>query len=79
MVHRRKNMVPHLTISLTGALVGVAKDILDSMPAIETGCQTPDCAGDPNAPPNRFGTFCVAARPAMPDREKIAQSVDAAQ
>jgi hypothetical protein len=79
MAHGQKNMVPHLTTSLTGALVGVAKDILDSMPAIETGCQTPDCADDPNAPPNRFRIFGVVARLAMPDREKMAQSADAPQ
>lgn len=74
MAHGRKNMVPHLTPPLTGALAGAAKGILDSMPAIETGC-----ADYPNAAPNRFCTFGVAARSAMPDREKIAQLVDAPQ
>ena len=79
MAHCQKNMVPHLTPSLASALVDVAKDILDSMPAIETGCQSPDCADDPNAPPNRYSNFGVAARLALSDREKMAQSVDATQ
>ena len=79
MAHCQKNMVPHLTPTLASALVDVAQDIFDSMPAIETGCQSPDCADDPNAPPNRFRIFGVVARLAMPDREKMAQSVDATQ
>ena len=33
--------------------------------AFETDCQTPDCAGDPAAPPNRFYTYGVVARLAM--------------
>ncbi len=33
--------------------------------AFETDCQTPDCAGDLSAPPNRFYTYGVVARLAM--------------
>ena len=79
MAHGRKNMVLHLTPSLTGALVGVAKEIPDSTPAIEAGSQRRDCADAPNAPPNRFFIFDVAARLALPEREKMAHSADAPQ
>jgi glutamate--cysteine ligase len=33
--------------------------------AFETDCHTPDCAGMPDAPPNRFYTYGVVARLAM--------------
>ncbi len=33
--------------------------------AFETNCQTPDCQGAPDAPPNRFYTYGVVARLAM--------------
>jgi len=33
--------------------------------AFETDCHTPDCAGAPDAPPNRFYTYGVVARLAM--------------
>jgi glutamate--cysteine ligase len=33
--------------------------------AFETDCHTPDCAGRPDAPPNRFYTYGVVARLAM--------------
>ena len=33
--------------------------------AFETDCQTPDCAGTPGTPPNRFYTYGVIARLAM--------------
>src|SRR5258705_12198864 len=35
--------------------------------AFETDCQTPDCAGKPGDPPNRFYTYGVVARLAMLD------------
>jgi len=33
--------------------------------AFETDCHTPDCAGLPDSPPNRFYTYGVVARLAM--------------
>mgnify|MGYP003907806401 CR=1 FL=1 len=33
--------------------------------AFETNCHTPDCAGKPGDPPNRFYTYGVVARLAM--------------
>jgi glutamate--cysteine ligase len=33
--------------------------------AFETDCHSPDCAGDPTAPPNRFYNYGVVARLAM--------------
>ena len=33
--------------------------------AFETDCQTPDCAGQPDSPPNRFYTYGVIGRLAM--------------
>jgi glutamate--cysteine ligase len=33
--------------------------------AFETDCQSPDCAGNPGDPPNRFYTYGVIARLAM--------------
>jgi glutamate--cysteine ligase len=33
--------------------------------AFETDCHTPDCAGKPGDPPNRFYTYGVVARLAM--------------
>jgi glutamate--cysteine ligase len=48
--------------------------------AFETDCHTPDCAGAPDAPPNRFYTYGVVARLAMlaaaKELEQLEQSVD---
>ena len=48
--------------------------------AFETDCHTPDCAGMPDAPPNRFYTYGVVARLAMlaaaKELEKLAEMVD---
>lgn len=48
--------------------------------AFETDCHTPDCGGDPNAPPNRFYTYGVVARLAMLsaalELEKLAENFD---
>ena len=33
--------------------------------AFETGCHSPDCAGSPGDPPNRFYTYGVVGRLAM--------------
>jgi glutamate--cysteine ligase len=50
--------------------------------AFETDCQTPDCAGDPNAPPNRFYTYGVVGRLAMlaaaVELEQMAEIAEAA-
>ena len=48
--------------------------------AFETDCHTPDCAGMPDAPPNRFYTYGVVARLAMlaaaKELEKLSETVD---
>jgi glutamate--cysteine ligase len=48
--------------------------------AFETDCHTPDCAGAPDAPPNRFYTYGVVARLAMlaaaKELEKLSETVD---
>jgi glutamate--cysteine ligase len=48
--------------------------------AFETDCHTPDCAGMPDAPPNRFYTYGVVARLAMlaaaKEIEKLAEFHD---
>jgi glutamate--cysteine ligase len=48
--------------------------------AFETDCHTPDCAGMPDAPPNRFYTYGVVARLAMlaaaKELEPLAETVD---
>ncbi|HEX9392884.1 MAG TPA: glutamate--cysteine ligase [Usitatibacteraceae bacterium] len=48
--------------------------------AFETDCHTPDCAGMPDAPPNRFYTYGVVARLAMlaaaKELEKLSEMVD---
>jgi glutamate--cysteine ligase len=48
--------------------------------AFETDCHTPDCAGAPDAPPNRFYTYGVVARLAMlaaaKELEKLAETVN---
>ena len=48
--------------------------------AFETDCHTPDCAGMPDAPPNRFYTYGVVARLAMlaaaKELAKLAEMVD---
>jgi glutamate--cysteine ligase len=48
--------------------------------AFETDCHTPDCAGVPDAPPNRFYTYGVVARLAMlaaaRELEQLGKSVD---
>jgi glutamate--cysteine ligase len=48
--------------------------------AFETDCHTPDCAGAPDAPPNRFYTYGVVARLAMlaaaKELEQLSETVD---
>jgi glutamate--cysteine ligase len=48
--------------------------------AFETDCHTPDCAGAPDAPPNRFYTYGVVARLAMlaaaKELAQLAKTVD---
>jgi glutamate--cysteine ligase len=48
--------------------------------AFETDCHTPDCAGAPDAPPNRFYTYGVVARLAMlaaaKELEQLRQTID---
>jgi glutamate--cysteine ligase len=50
--------------------------------AFETDCHTPDCLGQPDAPPNRFYTYGVVARLAMlaaaKELQKLSESVDVA-
>jgi glutamate--cysteine ligase len=48
--------------------------------AFETDCHTPDCAGAPDAPPNRFYTYGVVARLAMlaaaKELEQLEKTID---
>ncbi len=48
--------------------------------AFETDCQTPDCLGQPDAPPNRFYTYGVVARLAMlaaaKELQQLSETVD---
>ena len=48
--------------------------------AFETDCHTPDCGGQPDAPPNRFYTYGVVARLAMlaaaKELQQLSETVD---